>query len=302
MDPLLFWAILITLFIRYTVTDVIYAVRGVEPPRHKERMARLEARAAPQSRVYRSGRHGLSRFLVEAWHDAWDDAHERRQRRRAERKARRDADGLDDSDLDTPPALRLVATPDRDADVIPLPRHRDTVCVPVRGSDGESTPTGPVTPPPAPSPGPASSPGPEPAGPAPTSTSASATATLTRPETDTDTQQEEPVTQPTLTTTPAGDSQPDAETAGLTRAISFSEGMANALRQAAVRTETSIATLQCKGVGPGPLALLTQAMELASQAAAAFQAAHDEFERHVAVREAYNANPDAGDKEFLTND
>lgn len=96
--------------------------------------------------------------------------------------------------------------------------------------------------------------------------------------------------------------QPDAETANLGSAIRFVEGMATSMREAASRTETSIASLQGGEVGPGPIAVLQQAMEQATTAAVAFDQAKAELEKQMSVKEAYDATPDAGSKQFLTTD
>ena len=96
--------------------------------------------------------------------------------------------------------------------------------------------------------------------------------------------------------------QPTGETAGLGSAIRFAEGMANSMRDAATRTETSVASLTGSEVGSGPIAALQQAMEAAANAASAYEHAKTELEKQLSVKEAYDATPDAGNKQFLQTD
>lgn len=130
---LILWLLVSYYLANNLFTNAAYAVRGLDPPRHKERMARIQAGGDPSSR-YQSGRHGASRFFAEAWHDAWDDAHTKRQELRDKRKAKKAAKDSaqpeptetaepqvqPDGDLDTPDALRPQEPAEPTDNVIPL--------------------------------------------------------------------------------------------------------------------------------------------------------------------------------------
>lgn len=413
------------------VTNTAYAVRGLDPPKHKERMARIEHGGQAPVGGYRSGRHGASRFFAEAWHDAWDDAHDKRRELRERRQRRRAAGTVvaepiepqaqPDGNVDTPGALEPQdGTPDRDGNVIALASRTRRPAAPVEGdrrtaepdasgltvrtagqppqSGQESGTAAPAAPPEIPDDAddfPASvvhggpSPYDVPSGrsrelPAPdihvsweefianeasldddtkralgelntrfeaangalipitaaeeeallrargfspdaarqAATDAHATARRNggsrmarftprtgqapeQPATDGGPVQEantQEGTQMTTMTSHNATGQPTGETAGLGSAIRFADGMANSMRDAAARTETSVASLTGSEVGPGPTAALQHAMEAAQNAAAAFDHAQAELEKQLSVKEAYDATPDAGNKQFLQSD
>lgn len=129
---LFLWLLVSYYLADHLITDTAYAVRGQDPPRHKERMARMKSGGAPSSR-YQSGRHGASRFFAEAWHDAWDDAHGKRQELRERRQATKankrseptrpappDPQAQPDGAVDTPGALRPQDRVEPGGNVIPL--------------------------------------------------------------------------------------------------------------------------------------------------------------------------------------
>lgn len=91
--PIMLWILILTFFIRYAATDLAYAARGVETPRHKQRMEEIRSgtRAPSRSRQPITDRTAARQFFAHVWHDAWDDAHEARTRWHQNRKARRAA-------------------------------------------------------------------------------------------------------------------------------------------------------------------------------------------------------------------
>lgn len=92
------------------------------------------------------------------------------------------------------------------------------------------------------------------------------------------------------------------ETTNLSAALQWTQEMSTQSGAAAASTETSIATMQNAGVSGEVIAKLAQAQDLAAQLMAAFDAAHSELARQLAVKDAYQATPDAGDKQFVTQD
>lgn len=92
------------------------------------------------------------------------------------------------------------------------------------------------------------------------------------------------------------------ETPGLAAALAYAHQMAASAGQGAASVETSLASLQAGDVSGPALGHLANAQEALTSAQGAFQAAHTELQRHIAVKDAYGANPDAGTKQFVTND
>jgi hypothetical protein len=92
----------------------------------------------------------------------------------------------------------------------------------------------------------------------------------------------------------------NAETTGLQSALHYTASMAATTGEGVSSVETSIASLQQGEVGESVTGHLTQAQEHLSAAQAAFQAANDELTSHINVQEAYSANPNAGNKQFVT--
>lgn len=93
---------------------------------------------------------------------------------------------------------------------------------------------------------------------------------------------------------------PTGETTGLDSAIGFAEQMKSYLSSAVTSTEQSLANLSAGGVTGESLSSLTSAQEQLTAAVQAFEAAENELRGHLTVREAYDATPDAGSKEFVT--
>ncbi len=90
------------------------------------------------------------------------------------------------------------------------------------------------------------------------------------------------------------------EVTGLATAIDYAAGVAQAHESHATDAETFAASLASNGVGDSTVGLVAQAAEASGQAAAAWAAVRGALEEQVTVKEAYEATPDAGDKDFVT--
>jgi hypothetical protein len=98
-------------------------------------------------------------------------------------------------------------------------------------------------------------------------------------------------------------SAPAPEATGLTSAIAYASQMAATFGNNAASTEQWIASLQGQGGVTGPaIAAAHQAVEKQQECAAAWQACAAALGGHTQVKEAYQANPGAGNREFVTND
>lgn len=92
------------------------------------------------------------------------------------------------------------------------------------------------------------------------------------------------------------------EITGLSAALAYTAAMANGAAAGAASVEMSLTGLRSGEVGGQTLTHLRQAQEALSQAEAAFQAANADLQTHLSVKDAYGATPDAGSKQFVTND
>ncbi len=90
------------------------------------------------------------------------------------------------------------------------------------------------------------------------------------------------------------------EVTGLATAVSYAEGVAAAHESHATDAETFAGSLASNGVGDGTVGLVAQAQEASGVAAAAWTAVKDALNDQMGVKEAYDATPDAGDKDFVT--
>lgn len=91
-----------------------------------------------------------------------------------------------------------------------------------------------------------------------------------------------------------------AEVTGLASALAHSAEMRRAYEESTAGAEQYAASLAAGGVTGEALAAVQQAMEAQQQAAAAWGQAESTLGRHMQVREAYDANQDAGSREFVT--
>jgi hypothetical protein len=122
------------------------------------------------------------------------------------------------------------------------------------------------------------------------------------PDSGPDSGPDQDITPPATPTTegPTTMSNVTGEVTGLSDTIKFCEGSSEAFRAQIHATELTVAAAAAGGVtGPGA-AKLAHAMELCTAAAAAYDEAAAEFKAHTAVQEAYDANPGAGTREFVT--
>lgn len=104
------------------------------------------------------------------------------------------------------------------------------------------------------------------------------------------------------TTTPEEILSVSGETTNLSAALAYTSGMADSHDQAVTSNETSISTMTAGGVTGEPISLLTQAQELEGQLADIYRQANAALAQQLQVQEAYHANPDAGDREFVSQD
>lgn len=93
-----------------------------------------------------------------------------------------------------------------------------------------------------------------------------------------------------------------AEVTGLASALAHATAMRRAYEDSTADSEQYLAGLESGGVTGEALAAVQQAMEAQQQAAAAWARTEAILQRHMQVREAYEANRDAGSKEFVTSE
>lgn len=94
----------------------------------------------------------------------------------------------------------------------------------------------------------------------------------------------------------------NGETTNLQAALTYTLNMAAGCRDGMASLETSIAALQAGEVGGMVVANLQQAQEAFNIAGGALMAANAALQHHLQVKEAYTANPDAGNKQFVVQD
>lgn len=91
-----------------------------------------------------------------------------------------------------------------------------------------------------------------------------------------------------------------SEVTGLISALTHAQQMRQAYEESTVSAEQYLAGLEAGGVKGPALEAVQQAMEAQQQAAAAWAQAEATLSRHMQVKEAYEANQDAGHREFVT--
>lgn len=93
-----------------------------------------------------------------------------------------------------------------------------------------------------------------------------------------------------------------SEVTGLASAVQYTKGVA-AAHASHGAGEAFVSSLRAFKVGEGDVALVQQAQEASRNAAAMWQAAADALINHNSgVREAYQAAPEAGDRQFVTSE
>lgn len=90
------------------------------------------------------------------------------------------------------------------------------------------------------------------------------------------------------------------ETTGLQSGLAYNDAMAKTCEEGATSVEQSIAALENGEVGQSVTGPMQQGRELLESAMACFRQAHDELQSHITIKEGYDANPDAGNKAFVT--
>lgn len=93
-----------------------------------------------------------------------------------------------------------------------------------------------------------------------------------------------------------------AEVTGLASALAHAQQMRRAYEDSVTDAERYVAGLESGGVSGEALTSVQQAMEAQQAAAAAWAQAEATLTRHMAVREAYEANQGAGSREFVTSE
>ena len=90
------------------------------------------------------------------------------------------------------------------------------------------------------------------------------------------------------------------ETTGLQSGLAYNQEMATTCEKGAESVEQSIAALQNGEVGAGVTGPMHQAQEHLQAAQNLFDEARRQLEQQITVKEAYDATPDAGNKQFVT--
>lgn len=257
---------------RNTVQDLAWKATGQDPPsyrREQERIKRREARRPITTR--REGR----KFLVNAFEDAMESAGERRERIHNKRMKRRLElwDREDFVEIEDEAYERNTREPELVPDPVPEP---------AAGPAASGDPADPNTPSvPEEDPTPTREPQPADAG-----DITGGAQIIQFPTPDDTANQEDSV----------------SETTSLNAALAYTQTMAARSQEGATGVETSIGGLTAGGVSGPAIGELYEAHEALTLAAAKFQAAHEALVRHIAVQESYNANQDAGNKQFVTAD
>jgi hypothetical protein len=285
--------------------DLPYAVRGKTPPRHEYRMAKLQHAATNGGQPIRPSPFG--RYVSGVIDDAWTSATRRRELMaddREERQARRINHRIDrrrerDSRSDQRREARLLRRTAREAEKARLNPTPGTAPAPSHWPDFTGSASGEMAPL------------------HDASNQDAMTNVVALPRNDTTDQGELPMT-----------NKINAETTGLDSAIGYADDMqsycahvadqvgtaAPVTDDAAASCEQAVSNLQAGGVTGKAIDVITEAQEQLMAAAkaladanaqmdaarAAFAAAHEELRTHVGVREAYQAAPGAGSKEFVT--
>lgn len=255
-----------------TVQDLAWKATGQDPPsyrREQERIRRRENRRPITER--REGR----KFLVNLFEDAMESAGEHRERIHNRRRKRR----LEQWDREDFVEIEDEAYERNTREPVPVP---DPVPEPAVEPAASGDPADPNTPP-MPEEDPTPTPEPEPADAGDITGGAQI---IQFPTPDDTANQEDSV----------------SETTSLNAALAYTRAMAARSQEGATGVETSIGGLTAGGVSGPAVSELYEAHEALTLAAAKFQGAHDHLVNHIAVQEAYAANQDAGQKQFVTAD
>src|SRR5690606_14753426 len=89
------------------------------------------------------------------------------------------------------------------------------------------------------------------------------------------------------------------EAIGLDGSLAFADGVVATMTANVTTTEQVVSAMENGKVGAGPVGRAHQLMEAMDAAKAQAEALKADLERRKAVQEQYDANPDAGDKEYV---
>lgn len=289
MDIMLFILIL-THFVKNAGADLSYAIRGKMPPRHLERMERLrqQGQQAERSRAGAPApisQSGFRRYWGGLWDDSWRDAHDRRQRKRAQKgKTPTVADAVEpleaaeDERIEAGELGRVASQMDQErvdrafqqaknaSDAAQWRRRRAQIA--------EAAGKGLVEP----------------------------TVPDSVPALD-----DEPATTPTdpplATVTPINTKEPlmSGETLNVDAARAYVEALSAKAAENITSLETSIAALTSRQVTGPAVEALASVQEKFVEIVAELSVATAAFDRHAQLADAYAANADAGDKDYLTH-
>lgn len=95
-------------------------------------------------------------------------------------------------------------------------------------------------------------------------------------------------------------SNDSSEVLGLDGSIAFADGVISVSQANVTNTEQAVAAMERGDVGEGPVGRARQLMEAMDAVATIAEALKSDLERMKGVQEQYDANPDSGDKEFVT--
>jgi len=290
MDPVtscLLFAFVIMKTVRAIKVDREYAKQGIVPPSYRLAERLLEKRkaagtAAPDATVKSYGMRG---YAGQRWRAMWEDLGEQHLQTRAAQKAERDQALAAGEPAPRKPGLRDGAAAAWRWVITPIGEHQPT-----------PQPVRPIKASPAP------------ASPAPAATAAPQTPPPGPPvDRDPDPQPDPSAAQPSTPTTPAtrekeANMATTGEVTGLSSAIAYAEAMANAHRSHA-GSEGYVASLANFEVGQGDIEKVQSAMEASNNAASMWAAAAASIkESNNATKEAYMTSPNAGNKQFATQE
>lgn len=334
MDPVLFSLLIAFFLVKNTTQDLVYKATGKMPPSYLRDEARRKAREERAARRRAKGDGPIKRFLANELEQALADATEKRNRAREKKRAKRRAEWAEDDAYEEnqrrpaapaeEPAPEPVKVPCggcgqalTGGEIAGYSDTADPLCATCRTSrtdghqakrcgqcDVEIAGDGPLcwvcesrsqdtdVPP-----QPAAGQGPQPA--------------EDRQDTP-DMRQPDPAPADVIDINqwrpraampePIKEADMSGETPNLTAALTYTNDMSTQCAAGAASVETSIASLRAGGVTGPSIDALVQAQEALRMAMEQFNTAHTELTRHITVKEAYHANADAGDKQFVTQD
>lgn len=261
---------LIVWLIKNTVMDVSYAISGKPNPRYELKKARARAAGQP---LPTQARYGTRDWFADLFSDGLRAQTEWRRRKAAEQAARREPDQVPDQAPDAALTGELAETDPAPA-VVTRPEH-----VP--------TPTQPPEPDPTQEPAPDQEPPPAFEPPRLIVLKGGAA----KPH------------QPTTTVEEKGEPMATVEQVvnGLDQSINYANQLAAvATEHGPAGNEGYINHLVSSQVGGAAVQTAHDMQEAFANAAAAAEAHANELAKQKAIQEGYDANPDAGDKQFMT--